>query len=64
MRLHDVDSAVTCGGVLSDGRRWGCGTNFARLDILRNHHKSRKDRQCIAERQRRAAHGFNTLTVG
>ncbi|EUC33514.1 hypothetical protein COCCADRAFT_95778 [Bipolaris zeicola 26-R-13] len=50
MRLHDVDSAVTCGGVLSDGRRWGCGTNFARLDILRNHHKSRKDRQCIAKR--------------
>ncbi|CAN9190529.1 unnamed protein product [Alternaria alternata] len=50
MRLHDSDSAVACGGVLSDGRKWGCGTNFARLDVLRAHHKSKKGRQCVAQR--------------
>ncbi|CAN9201287.1 unnamed protein product [Alternaria alternata] len=50
IRLHDPDSAVTCGGVLPNGRRWGCGTDFARLDVLRTHHKSKKGRQCIAER--------------
>jgi hypothetical protein len=50
MRLHDPDSAVTCGGVLPNGRSWGCGTNFARLDVLRTHHKSKKGRQCVAQR--------------
>lgn len=50
IRLHHVNSTVTCGGVLPDGRKWGCGTNFARLDILRRHHKSRKGKQCLAER--------------
>jgi DNA-directed RNA polymerase subunit RPC12/RpoP len=50
MRLHDPDSAVKCGGVLPNGRRWGCGTNFARLDVLRTHHKSKKGRRCIAGR--------------
>lgn len=50
MRLHDPDSTVTCGGILADGRRWGCGINFARIDTLRTHHKSKKGRRCIAER--------------
>lgn len=50
MKLHDSNTAVTCGGILPGGRRWGCGTNFARLDILRTHHKSKKGRQCVAER--------------
>jgi uncharacterized C2H2 Zn-finger protein len=50
MKKHDSNSAVTCGGVLSDGRRWGCGVNFARIDTLRTHHKSKKGRRCIAER--------------
>ncbi|KAJ5021525.1 hypothetical protein J3E73DRAFT_156850, partial [Bipolaris maydis] len=50
LKLHNVNSAVTCGGVLPDGRKWGCGTNFARLDILRSHHKSRRGRQCVAQR--------------
>jgi DNA-directed RNA polymerase subunit RPC12/RpoP len=50
MRSHDPDTTVTCGGVLSDGRKWGCGINFARMDTLRTHHKSKKGRRCIAER--------------
>ncbi|RYN55439.1 hypothetical protein AA0118_g8672 [Alternaria tenuissima] len=54
MRLHDPNSAVKCGGVLPNGRRWGCGTNFARLDVLRTHHKSKKGRRCVAERDREA----------
>ncbi len=50
MKLHDPESAVTCGGVLSNGQRWGCGTSFARADILRNHHKSKKGRWCLVDR--------------
>ncbi|KAH8708495.1 hypothetical protein GQ44DRAFT_627937 [Phaeosphaeriaceae sp. PMI808] len=50
MKLHDPESAVTCGGVLSNGRRWGCQTSFARADILREHHKSKKGMRCIAQR--------------
>ena len=49
-KLHDPDNEVTCGGVLLNGQRWGCGISFARADILRNHHKSKKGRRCIAER--------------
>ncbi|CAN9258661.1 unnamed protein product [Alternaria alternata] len=51
MRLHNSDSAVTCGGVLSNGQTWGCGANFTRLDVLRTHHKSKKGRRCLAERE-------------
>jgi DNA-directed RNA polymerase subunit RPC12/RpoP len=50
LKLHDPDSAVTCGGILANGQRWGCGTSFARADILRSHHKSKKGRRCIAQR--------------
>lgn len=50
MKLHDPDNAVTCGGVLSNGQRWGCGKRFARADTLRQHHESKKGRQCIAAR--------------
>ena len=50
MKCHDPESAVTCGGVLPDGQRWGCGVTFARHDILRTHHKSKKGRRCVAER--------------
>lgn len=50
MRLHDPSSSVTCGGILSNGQRWGCGTSFARADILQTHYKSKRGRRCIAER--------------
>ncbi|PVI01289.1 hypothetical protein DM02DRAFT_525316 [Periconia macrospinosa] len=50
MRLHDPDIAVTCGGILWNGQRWGCGQSFARADILRSHYQSKRGRQCIAER--------------
>jgi hypothetical protein len=50
MRLHDPNSAVTCGGVLSNGQTWGCGAKFARLDVLRTHYKSGNGRRCIAQR--------------
>jgi hypothetical protein len=50
MRLHNPESAVTCGGVLMNGQQWGCGASFARADILRSHHKSKKGKQCIAAR--------------
>ena len=50
MRLHNSDSSFTCGGVLMNGQSWGCGATFARADILRSHHKSKKGRQCVAER--------------
>ena len=49
-KLHDPGNAVRCGGELPNGRRWGCGTNFARHDILRSHHISKKGKRCIAER--------------
>jgi hypothetical protein len=52
MRIHNPDSAVTCGGVLSSGQRWGCGASFARADILSSHHKSKKGKQCIAARDK------------
>lgn len=50
VKLHNPGSAVTCGGVLSDGRRWGCGVNFARADTLRTHYKSKRGRRCLAEK--------------
>lgn len=50
MKLHDPSSSVTCGGILSNGQRWGCGTNFARADILRKHHESKRGRNCIAQK--------------
>jgi len=50
-KKHNPDSAVTCGGILPDGRRWGCGERFARLDVLRTHHNtSVQGRKCVAER--------------
>ena len=49
-KLHDSRNMYRCGGALPNGRRWGCGTDFGRQDILRNHHKSKKGRSCIAER--------------
>ena len=37
-----------CGGVLPDGRRWGCGKRFARSDGLLEHHtKTTKGRICL-----------------
>lgn len=50
MKLHDPQNAVTCGGILSNGQRWGCGTSFARADILRSHHQSKRGRRCVAQR--------------
>ncbi|KAF2827401.1 hypothetical protein CC86DRAFT_290274 [Ophiobolus disseminans] len=50
MKLHNPDNAVTCGGILSNGQQWGCGRSFARVDILRSHHKSKQGRRCIAAR--------------
>ena len=51
LRLHNPEIAVTCGGLLLNGQRWGCGKSFPRADILRSHHKSKKGRQCIAARE-------------
>jgi hypothetical protein len=60
MKLHNPDSAVTCGGLLSNGQQWGCGTSFARADILRSHHKSKKGRRCVAERDAEEQAGPST----
>jgi hypothetical protein len=66
MRLHDPERVVTCGGVLPNGRSWGCGVNFARLDVLRAHHKSNKGRRCVAERdsEAEASSGWGSLGPG
>lgn len=39
-----------CGGELSNGRRWGCGNKYARLDTLQEHHRSATGRACLASR--------------
>ena len=48
MKLHMGENAFMCGGVLENGQAWGCGQSFIRADILRNHHKSKKGKKCIA----------------
>lgn len=61
LKLHDPSSSVTCGGSLSNGQRWGCGTTFARADILRKHHESKRGKNCIAERDREEQVGPSNL---
>jgi hypothetical protein len=51
MKKHDRVKAFSCGGVLRNGQRWGCGQSFWRADILSNHHKSKKGKKCIAPRE-------------
>ena len=51
MKKHYRVKAFSCGGVLRNGQRWGCGQSFLRADILSNHHKSKKGKKCIAPRE-------------
>jgi uncharacterized Zn-finger protein len=45
--LHTNERGFRCGGFLRNGQPWGCGQSFARADILRNHHKTKKGKKCI-----------------
>ncbi|PVH75487.1 hypothetical protein DL98DRAFT_466362 [Cadophora sp. DSE1049] len=47
-KKHSDGNAFICRGVSVSGQAWGCGTSFLRADILRNHHKSKKGKKCLA----------------
>lgn len=64
MKKHTTEKAFKCGGILSNGCDWGCGQSFLRADILSNHHKSKKGKNCIApvEEEERAANAAHAAT--
>ncbi|RYP19480.1 hypothetical protein DL765_003320 [Monosporascus sp. GIB2] len=43
---HAAEKEFVCGGVLGDGRRWGCDKRFARADTLRHHYKTATGQGC------------------
>lgn len=55
-RLHDLKTHIVthtgekkyvCGGLLNDGRSWGCGRRFARASNLARHFRSEAGKICI-----------------
>ncbi|KAK8879910.1 hypothetical protein PGQ11_001204 [Apiospora arundinis] len=44
---HADERKYICHGYLRDGSSWGCQRNFARADVLSDHHKSQTGRSCI-----------------
>lgn len=40
-----------CGETLPDGSSWGCGSKFARLDTLQEHHRSAGGKACLASQK-------------
>jgi uncharacterized C2H2 Zn-finger protein len=51
LRSHSGGKTYVCSGALNNGQPWGCGKAFARADILRSHHKSKKGQQCLVPLQ-------------
>lgn len=49
-RIHEARQYV-CGGISPDGSSWGCGSKFARLDTLQEHHRSITGKACLASQQ-------------
>lgn len=49
-KIHKPRQFV-CGETLPDGSSWGCGSKFARLDTLQDHHRSATGKACLASQQ-------------
>ncbi|KAF2036244.1 hypothetical protein EK21DRAFT_52772 [Setomelanomma holmii] len=45
---HSSAKTFTCGGLLKDGTKWGCGREFDRGDTLSRHWKGEKGKMCIS----------------
>ncbi|RYP46658.1 hypothetical protein DL768_007171 [Monosporascus sp. mg162] len=43
---HAAEKEFVCGGVLEDGRRWGCDKRFTRADTLRHHYRTAAGQGC------------------
>ncbi|RYO83126.1 hypothetical protein DL766_004460 [Monosporascus sp. MC13-8B] len=43
---HAAEKEFVCGGVLEDGRRWGCDKRFTRADTLRHYYKTATGQGC------------------
>ncbi|RYP73035.1 hypothetical protein DL771_003903 [Monosporascus sp. 5C6A] len=46
INTHEAEKQFVCGGVLEDGRRWGCHKRFTRADTLRHHYETAAGQGC------------------
>jgi hypothetical protein len=45
--IHSGQKRFTCGGILKNGNKWGCGLQYAQVDQLAYHFRSQAGHTCI-----------------